>query len=84
MLKCDNELSDEESDFQHIQNECAMVVNPTTKTINPEIPSTTVAPKFYDWRDIFPELSILQENILVIVEELRNIPMVRKLHKYCQ
>ncbi len=34
---------------------------------------------FFNWREIFPELSVIYENQAIILEELQNIPNVSHL-----
>lgn len=38
---------------------------------------TEVAPCFYNWRELFPELEVLLNNIEVIKEESKSIGQVR-------
>lgn len=38
-----------------------------------------VAKNFYYWKDVFPELQVLLDNIEIIAEEQKNISKVRPL-----
>eukprot|EP01041_Mallomonas_annulata_P005673 gene5673-11451_t len=56
----------EESSFEKIADE-------STCTMKNSIPLSQTAPSFYNWSTTFPQLSILIENIDVLIEESRTI-----------